>query len=218
MSRVIPFADRVARLPVAECGESLCDLREVPAIRLDERGAGADVDFAYAYLRRSLVDRLVAAQTLLPTGARLLVIEGFRPLSKQRWHFDQHCAQLSVDHPEWTVERVRQQAARHVDPPELEPHVTGGTVDLTICAEDGTTLPMGPLPALPCGTGAMALDGVGPTPVTRVQRANRQHLGTALRAVGLVNSPTAWWHWSYGDRYWAFVTGRPAARYGPLTA
>jgi D-alanyl-D-alanine dipeptidase len=49
-------------------------------------------------------------------------------------------------------------------------------------------------------------------------RANRQALSAALRAVDFVNYPTEWWHWSCGDRYWAFRTGRPAARYGPVTS
>ena len=31
-----------------------------------------------------------------------------------------------------------------------------------------------------------------------------------------MNYPTEWWHWSYGDRYWALVTGAPAAHYGPV--
>ncbi|GAA0923575.1 hypothetical protein GCM10009558_035600 [Virgisporangium aurantiacum] len=39
---------------------------------------------------------------------------------------------------------------------------------------------------------------------------------TALTAAGLVNSPTRWWHWSYGDRFWAFASGAPHARYGPV--
>ncbi|WP_281286552.1 M15 family metallopeptidase [Herbidospora galbida] len=39
-------------------------------------------------------------------------------------------------------------------------------------------------------------------------------LGTALTEAGLVNYPTEWWHWSYGDRYWAHVTGAGTARYG----
>jgi D-alanyl-D-alanine dipeptidase len=34
----------------------------------------------------------------------------------------------------------------------------------------------------------------------------------------LVNYPTEWWHWSYGDRYWALMTGAPAALYGPVAA
>jgi hypothetical protein len=46
-------------------------------------------------------------------------------------------------------------------------------------------------------------------------RANRQVLCGVLTKVGLVNYPTERWHWSYGDRYWAYVSGTPAARYGP---
>jgi len=46
---------------------------------------------------------------------------------------------------------------------------------------------------------------------------NRATLIAALTAVGLVNYPTEWWHWSYGDRYWAYTTGVPAARYGPVS-
>ena len=47
-------------------------------------------------------------------------------------------------------------------------------------------------------------------------RANRRLLGDALRGAGLVNYPTEWWHWSFGDRYWAATTGAPAAVYGPV--
>jgi D-alanyl-D-alanine dipeptidase len=38
-----------------------------------------------------------------------------------------------------------------------------------------------------------------------------------LSAQGLVNYPTEWWHWSYGDRYWALLTGAAHATYGPIT-
>ena len=37
-----------------------------------------------------------------------------------------------------------------------------------------------------------------------------------LGGAGLVNYPTEWWHWSYGDRYWALATGAPGALYGPV--
>ena len=40
----------------------------------------------------------------------------------------------------------------------------------------------------------------------------------SLRGAGLVNYPTEWWHWSYGDRYWALMTGARAALYGPVAA
>jgi D-alanyl-D-alanine dipeptidase len=51
-------------------------------------------------------------------------------------------------------------------------------------------------------------------PVRSAQaRANRAVLGSALTAAGLVNYPTEWWHWSFGDRYWALLTGATAACY-----
>jgi D-alanyl-D-alanine dipeptidase len=33
---------------------------------------------------------------------------------------------------------------------------------------------------------------------------------------GLVNYGYEWWHYSYGDRYWAHAGGERAARYGSL--
>ena len=41
-------------------------------------------------------------------------------------------------------------------------------------------------------------------------------IADVLGAQGLVNYPTEWWHWSFGDRYWALVTGAEHAIYGPL--
>ena len=41
-------------------------------------------------------------------------------------------------------------------------------------------------------------------------------LADALGGAGFVNYPTEWWHWSFGDRYWAYLTGRHAARYGAV--
>ena len=37
-----------------------------------------------------------------------------------------------------------------------------------------------------------------------------------LAGQGLVNYPTEWWHWSFGDRYWALLTGARHALYGPV--
>ena len=47
-------------------------------------------------------------------------------------------------------------------------------------------------------------------------RGHRLLLAPGLAVAGLVNYPTEWWHWSFGDRYWAFVTSHPTACYGPV--
>lgn len=52
--------------------------------------------------------------------------------------------------------------------------------------------------------------GIGPEAV-----ANRRLLMAALTAVEMINYPSEWWHWSWGDRYWAHAVGARTARYGP---
>ncbi|MEV4417687.1 M15 family metallopeptidase, partial [Catellatospora sp. NPDC049609] len=92
------------------------------------------------------------------------------------------------------------------------PHVTGGAVDLTLVDRDGTPLPMGSLVHDPdpacCPTECAGVTGDA--------RRHRDLLAGAMRRAGLVNYAAQWWHWSYGDRYWAHLTGTPAARYGAI--
>jgi D-alanyl-D-alanine dipeptidase len=47
-------------------------------------------------------------------------------------------------------------------------------------------------------------------------RVARETLRAAMRVAGLINYPTEWWHWSFGDRYWALLTAAPHALYGPI--
>ena len=56
------------------------------------------------------------------------------------------------------------------------------------------------------------------TTISAEAAAHRAVLGAAMTAAGFINYPTEWWHWSYGDRYWALRTGAPAALYGPHEA
>jgi D-alanyl-D-alanine dipeptidase len=203
---------RVADLPAQECGEPLVDLRTIGELALDDRQA--DPAGAYAHLRAGVVERLLVAQGHLPAGLRLLVVEAYRPLWLQERYFEEYASALRDDNPAWSDAEVRVQASRYISPPEIAPHVSGAAVDLTLCTEAGEELPMGTeVNASPeesdnaCYTAA---PGIPPT-----ARYNRRLLGHALRTAGLVNYPTEWWHWSYGDRYWAVLTGAPAAVYGP---
>ena len=105
--------------------------------------------------------------------------------------------------------------SRFVAPIEVAPHVAGAAVDLTLVDASGDELDLGtPIDATP-EESADACYFASPA-ISSAARANRAVLAEALEAAGLVNYPTEWWHWSYGDRYWALVTGAPAARYGPV--
>jgi zinc D-Ala-D-Ala dipeptidase len=211
---IITLSDaRVAAVTERECGEPLVDLRGTPGVFLDARQA--DPDGSWARLRSGALDRLLQAQSLLPAGIRFLVVEGYRPPALQRRYFDQYAATLRAAHPDAPPDRIRELASAYISPPEVAPHVSGGAVDLTLCTADGTELPLGTeVNATPeesagaCRTGAADIGAQA--------RTHRELMALALTTAGFVNYPTEWWHWSYGDRYWALLSGAPAARYGPV--
>ncbi|NUO97042.1 MAG: M15 family metallopeptidase [Nonomuraea sp.] len=203
---------RVAAIPVRECGEPLADVRG--RLRADTRLA--DADGAYAHLRAGLLDRLERAERGLPDGFHLLIVEGYRPIETQRRIFETYREGLLTTFPGMTAEESYVAASRYVSPVEVAPHTAGAAVDLTLCAPDGTEYDMGTEvndnPEESAGACYTAWAGISAD-----ARAHRKILAAALEPVGLVNYPTEWWHWSYGDRYWAMSTGSPAALYGPAT-
>jgi zinc D-Ala-D-Ala dipeptidase len=203
----------VASVPAVDDGDPLVDLRDVPELRLDRRQA--DEHGAYAHLRSAVVERLLAAQATLPGWLRLLVVEGYRPLDTQRAIFSGYREELRRIHPSWSPERLHVETSKFAAPVPVAPHSTGGAVDLTLCTAGGVELDMGTvIDATPeasdnaCFTGARNISAEA--------RHNRRVLGDALRDAGLVNYPTEWWHWSYGDRYWALISGSGRACFGPV--
>ncbi|MER5748706.1 M15 family metallopeptidase [Streptomyces sp. NPDC002088] len=212
MSEIILMSDaRVAAVPVEECGEPLVDVSG--SLLVDDRKQ-KDSHGAQVHLRQGVLDRLLEAQALLPEGLRLLFVEGYRPPSLQRLYFERYADELRAEHPERTAGQLRTAASRYVSPPEIAPHSAGAAVDLTLVDADGRELDLGtPMNASPEQSAGACYTGADN--ITDEARANREVLGKALSAAGLVNYPTEWWHWSYGDRYWALATGAPAALYGP---
>ncbi|MFH8367980.1 M15 family metallopeptidase [Streptomyces sp. NPDC018031] len=214
MTEIILMSDpRVAAVPVEECGERLVDLRRDGTLLVDPRKSEGSHG-AFAHLREGVLDRLRHAQTLLPAGLRLLFVEGYRPPSLQRHYFEEYADQLRTEHPEWAAGRIHSAASRYVSPPEIAPHSAGAAVDLTLADRDGRELDLGTRmnasPEESAGACYTRADGISDE-----ARSHRDTLGTALTAAGFVNYPTEWWHWSYGDRYWALATGAAAAVYGP---
>jgi D-alanyl-D-alanine dipeptidase len=140
---------------------------------------------------------------------------GYRPLDAQRTIIDTYEQELRQLHPEWPAERLRVETSKFVSPVDVAPHSTGGALDVTLCTGDGVELDMGTaVDDTPEASGNACFTAARNLPW--VARRNRQILIGALASVGLVNYPTEWWHWSYGDRYWAFMTRADHATYEPL--
>ncbi|MFI1104502.1 M15 family metallopeptidase [Streptomyces melanogenes] len=213
MDDIILMADpRVAAVPVLDCGERLMDVRKTDSLLVD--GRKQDPRGAFAHLREGVIDRLLQAQAVLPHGLRLLLIEGYRPPSQQRRYFEEYAAELRNTHQDWSTAQIRAATSRFVSPPEIAPHSAGAAVDLTLAGLDGRELDLGtPIDANPEQSAGACYTHADT--ITNEARRNRTVLAAALTSAGLVNYPTEWWHWSFGDRYWALATKAPAALYGP---
>ncbi|MGP9022769.1 M15 family metallopeptidase [Streptomyces sp. BR1] len=213
MTEIVLMSDpKVAAIPVAECGERLVDVRGSRSLLVDVRKQ--DPVDAFAYVREGVLERLLKAQAMLPQGVRLLFVEGYRPPSLQREYFEEYADRLRADHPDWSADQVHSAASRYVSPPDIAPHSAGAAVDLTLAGADGRELDLGTR----MNADPEESDGACYTHATNISeeaRANRKLLGGVLTAVWLINYPTEWWHWSFGDRYWALLAGEPAALYGP---
>ncbi|MFF2205228.1 M15 family metallopeptidase [Streptomyces sp. NPDC058145] len=203
---------RVAAIPVQECGEDLVDAR-AHGLKVDDRKR--DEAGAWAHVRHGVLARLMHAQSLLPPGVLLLFVEGFRPPALQRRYFEEYAAELARAHPDWQAAQLRDAASRFVSPPEIAPHSAGAAVDVTLIDHQGRELDMGTrVNASPEESdGGCYTDAPG---LSVRARANRATLGRALTTAGLINYGTEWWHWSFGDRYWALQSQQPAALYGPV--
>jgi D-alanyl-D-alanine dipeptidase len=193
---------RVSAVPVHDCDE--------PLVPLD-----ASFGPARALVRAGLAGRLWAAAEQLPPGIRLRVVEGHRSVAGQRAIVAAYSADVRRAHPGVSPTGLHHLVSRFVAPVEVAPHVAGAAVDLTLVDGRGDELDLGTriheTPEQSGGACFTAAQTISPD-----AQAHRRLMAEALGAAGLVNYPTEWWHWSYGDRYWALLTGADHALYGPL--
>ncbi len=202
---------QVQQIPVLDCAEPLAEVKSVPALVLDTREQ--DAVGAYGRLRTGVLERLQAASRHLPDGISLLIIEGHRTTAEQARRFSRYENRLRSSGITDPAE-LRRKTSAFVSPVEVAPHCAGAAVDLTLIDAHGVELDMGgPVNGHRTGNEhTCPLDAPG---LSVSARANRDLLATAMTAAGFINYPTEWWHWSFGDRYWALLTGASVAIYGP---
>jgi D-alanyl-D-alanine dipeptidase len=188
----------------------------VHAVRvLDNGDPLVPLDFAPGVLvREGLARRLDVARAVLPSGVDLRVVEGHRGIADQRAIIERYTAELRELHPTADVVELARLSSRFVAPLAVAPHVAGAAVDLTLVNASGAELWMGTaVDATPEQSDGRCFFAAE---VDEEARHNRTVLAEALTSAGLINYPTEWWHWSYGDRYWTLLAGADHAVYGPV--
>ncbi len=151
-------------------------------------------------VRESVAAKLMHIQNNL-AGMRLVVCSGYRPLELQKKMYDDFFRALKKRNWKWNEKQLHAECSKFLAPVEegiVPPHSTGGAVDITL-EKSGKLLNMGTkLGDLSMKSAMNARD------VSKKARENRKLLSSLMQKAGFVNYPLEWWHWSYGDRTWAY--------------
>lgn len=193
---------QIRAIPVIDSGEPLCVLSP----RLSP---------SQCLVRVGVAERLEAAQELLAHDLRLTVLEGHRSAPVHLLHLAQRTAAVCAYRPGIGPSELDQLVSQVVAPAELSPYLTGSAVSVTLSDATGHELDLG----TPVGVFPESYPGLVPIDASALAPevlAHRAAMAGALRAVGLVNHPAAWWQWSWGDRTWALHSGGAAAVHGPI--
>ena len=170
------------------------------------------------YLGESIMVRESVAKKLALIDERLSahnfhlkIVYGYRHPEVQRLYFEKRKAELSLQGV--LVEELDEMTHAFVAVPDIAGHPTGGAVDVSILDKNGLPLDM--------GTGIA--DFADPEKIktfaadlTEEQAANRKMLLEYFLAEGFAPFYGEWWHFSYGDKEWAFFYDKPASLYSSI--
>lgn len=166
------------------------------------------------FVRDNVAKKLAVANvTLSAKKLRLKVTYGYRHPEVQNQYFTRRRFELREQYPDLSDSELDTLTHNFVAVPDVAGHPTGGAVDILLISEDGDSLEFGTEIADYSDTEKMKTFGVG---LSRMQIENRKILHDAMTQEGFAPFYGEWWHFSYGDREWAFFYKKPAALYGPI--
>jgi D-alanyl-D-alanine dipeptidase len=226
----IPDVEISKNVRILECGEPLVSLSRISSgqffIRPQYYLCGYKNALEEVLLRERMAHLLLrVAESLIPEF-RLLIFDGWRPIELQRDLFERQKETVKRENPFYNKEQIIEKVETYVsfpsgDPLAPAPHYTGGAVDLSVCDKAGQPLRMG-----------TEFDYFGPEAKTRyyedrlasgdkltnseyVFLKNRRLLYHAMTSVGFTSYREEWWHFDYGNQFWAKIEGKTAI-YGPM--
>ncbi|MEP0871068.1 D-alanyl-D-alanine dipeptidase [Trichocoleus desertorum AS-A10] len=213
------------QIAIAECGEPLVpiplDIFAIEHLHAYQKLGAPYGDKSPYYLREQVVARLLQAQQQLQACCpswRIQVFDAYRPIAVQQYMVDYTFAELVqgqglqlqelTDAQKQSIwEQVHQfWAVPNVNPATPPPHSTGAAVDVTLVDASGAPVNMGsPIDEI---SPRSFPDFFADQPELEAQQyhQNRQLLKQVMTSAGFLQHMNEWWHFSWGDQLWAWLS------------
>ncbi len=227
-------------VPIAECGESLISIPDTFAMVQPHPYAAVGAPYGTKSpfsVRQGILDRLYTAQQYLQQqqlGWRIQIFDAYRPVEVQQYMvnytFNQmvrsqgrSIEELSEEHQQEIWATVFQfWAIPSHNPKTPPPHSTGAAIDVTLVDETNCPVNMG-----------SAIDEMSPRSypqhfaksldtIEQHYHRHRQLLADVMQHAGFLQHPNEWWHFSYGDQLWVWLSRQAnphfseSAKYGRI--
>ena len=228
-------------IPITDCHEPLvaittdpiCGIRTVNPHPYMSLGAPYG-DRSPFFVRQGILERLRKSQTYLQTirpNWKIAIFDAYRPIPVQQFMVDYSFVQL-VESKSLKVDSLSEEqkillnaevmkfwATPSHDPKMPPPHSTGAAIDVTLYrnhSEGVIPVDMGsPIDEISDRSLPDYFANSNDEQEIEFHR-DRQLLHQVMTHSGFVRHPNEWWHFSYGDQLWAWISNEKLAIYGGL--
>lgn len=152
------------------------------------------------FIRKSVGQKIIdVSYDFLTKGFYLEIFEMYRDINKQRREFEEIKNIMIQRYPDATDEQIYNYTVEFIaDPDVFPPHTTGGAIDVRLLDNEKKIVDMGNEINDPSERSHFYTDNL-----TDIQMKNRYLLREVFLKHGFAPLATEWWHFSYGDNYWA---------------
>ncbi|HEX2966554.1 MAG TPA: M15 family metallopeptidase [Syntrophorhabdaceae bacterium] len=203
---------------IEECGDPLVSINKeylTHQIRVMPQYYHQGIENAKAELfaREGVVARLIRVSQKLPDGYKLLIWDAWRPLEVQEALYRKFEAQVKLENPTASPEKIAELTSKFVslpsnNPHKPSPHFTGGSIDLTIADSSGIPLNMGT--EFDDFSEKAATSYFEDNDISSEVQRNRRVLYNLMLSEGFTNYNEEWWHFDYGNQFWGVIKGAKA--------
>lgn len=167
-------------------------------------------------VRKSVLDKLNKADSLLKEinpNYQIMVVYGYRSMEKQVKYFNEEIKKYEKKYKDRLelLEFVHEKIAV----PEVSGHPTGGAVDVVICDNKSNEI-------IDFGTKVHDFDNyksyVNYPNIKSNAFNNRMILRKVMMKVGFAPYDGEWWHFSFGDREWAYYYNKKKYLYPQVSS